>query len=69
MVVAERMVVLKSGQDRKQYVMNELRKLLGREQYAEYEPLISLAIETIILISHSDLDIKKINPRKCFPCC
>lgn len=67
MLIAERTIALGSG--RKEFVLAQVKILLGDEQFAEYKPLIDLAIETIIMISHADIDIKKINPKKCFPCC
>lgn len=67
MVAAERTIALGTG--RKEFVLAQIKTLLGDEQFAQLEPFIDLAIETVILISHSDIDIKKINVKKCFPCC
>lgn len=66
MVVAERTFALGSG--RKEYVLRELKRVLGDEEFAKQEVFIDLAIETIVLISQSGIDIKKINP-KSLCCC
>ena len=67
MIIAERTIALGSG--RKEFVLGQVKSLLGDEQFTELKPFIDLAIETVIMISHADIDIKKINPKKCFPCC
>lgn len=67
MVVAERTIALGSG--RKEFVLAHAKSMLGAEQFEQLEPFINLAIETIVMISHADIDIKKINTKKCFPCC
>jgi hypothetical protein len=66
MLVAERTISI--GTNRKEYVLRELRRILGDEEFVRQEVFINLAIETVILISHSNIDIKKINP-KSWSCC
>lgn len=66
MVIAERTIALGSG--RKEYVLKELKKLLGDSEFEKNLPFIELTIETIVLISHSEIDIRKINP-KSLSCC
>jgi hypothetical protein len=66
MVVAERTIALGSG--RKEYVLSELKRILGEEKFAEQRVFIDLGIETVIMISHSEIDISKINP-KSWRCC
>lgn len=67
MVIAERTIALGSG--RKEFVLAQVKIFLGNEEFTQLEPFINLAIETIVMISHADIDIKKINAKKCFPCC
>ncbi len=66
MTIAEKTIA--AGANRKTFVMNQLKNLLGEEEFAQKEPFISLAIETVIMISRSEIDIKKINPRS-WCCC
>jgi hypothetical protein len=66
MVIAERTIA--AGANRKTFVINQLKSFLGDAEYAKVEPFVDLAIETIIMISHAEIDIKKINP-KSWCCC
>ena len=56
-----------TGANRKAFVMSQLKSILGEDEFAKKEPFINLAIETIIMISYSEIDIKKINRRSL--CC
>jgi hypothetical protein len=64
MECAEKLYVLKSGADKKEYVLELLKKEMGIETYDRYEPIIRSIIDFIISVSRHDIKLKLNNLKK-----
>ncbi len=58
-----------AGAIKKENVLAELKLALGDSSFNELQPWIEVAIESIVLISKSGIDISKIKPKGLFACC
>lgn len=68
MILAE--ISWTNGPDKRQYVLDELKKQLSAEDYAAVEPLALISIEVMVLLSRANIDLSKINPTAaCKGCC
>ena len=61
------LVVEKTGEEKKEYVLACIQKDYGNEIYERYEPLINLIIDFIIDVSKGKINLKKkfMNITKC----
>ena len=64
MECAEKLYVLKSGVDKKEYVLELLKKEMGIETYDRYEPVIRPIIDFIVSVSRRDIKLKLNNLKK-----
>jgi len=55
-----------NGTSKKDFVMNQLKKILGDDSYSRYEPLISLTIDFIKSISKNKDLLKGLEKTKCY---
>lgn len=60
MVIAQK----EKFEDKKEFVMNEIKKYLSPESYDRYEPFISIMIDGVKLLSRSNL-LKNLKNSKC----
>ena len=63
----EKLYVLKSGADKKVFVLGVLKERLGTEQYERYYPLLNLTIDFIVEISRGNilLHLNKVKNKFC----
>lgn len=50
----------KKGAEKRQHVLDELKKELG-DEYPSIEPVLHVVIDTLVLMSRSNIDISRIN--------
>ena len=55
-----------NGMSKKDFVMNQLKTLLGDATYSRYEPLISLTIDFIKSIATNKDMLKELQKTKCY---
>lgn len=69
---ADKMYFTKA-EDKKKKVLNDIQLLLTKESYERYKPMISKAIDFVVLLSKKPEIVKNINKKlkDCglFPCC
>ncbi len=65
-MIVSTMIIAQTEQitDKKEYVMLEIQKYLSPELYIRYEPIISIMINGIKLLSKSTL-LKNLKTKKC----
>jgi hypothetical protein len=65
-MIVSTMIIAQTEQitDKKEYVMLEIQKYLSPELYNRYEPIISMMIDGIKLLSKSTL-LKNLKTKKC----
>lgn len=56
------------GKEKKNFVMNEIKKILTDESYERYEPFISMTIDGIVDISRKNIKVL-LNKKKCGAFC
>jgi hypothetical protein len=61
----------KTGKEKEQFVLSELKKTLGLESYQRYEPLLQLIIPFVVSVSKKQvvLQLNELKRKKyCFSC-
>lgn len=57
-----------NGEQKKYYVINEIKKIMSNETFERYEPFISLTIDGLINISKKNLKLFVHKKNLCFSC-
>ena len=55
-----------NGTSKKEFVMNQLKTLLGDGTYSRYEPLISVTIDFIKSVATNNDMLKELQKTKCY---
>ena len=53
------------GQDKKAFVLQTVKRVLGLETYHRYEPLLEILIDLLVSISRKDVELMLNKTRKC----
>ena len=57
-----------NGEQKKHYVINEIKKIISSESFERYEPFIELTIDGLIHISKKNLKLFVHKKNLCFSC-
>ena len=55
-----------NGTDKKQFVMNKIKQIIGDSAYIRYEPLISVAVDFIKSIATNKQILRELQQTKCY---
>ena len=56
-IMSDAEITLLKGKDKKEMVLDEVRLLIGVETFNRYQPLLSMAINSIVSISKKDVKL------------
>ena len=60
-------IMTANGEEKKQYVLKQIKNVLGNETYERYEPFISASIDFVVSLSRNKKLLKGINSKSL--CC
>ena len=66
--MAQAQKIITGGEDKKIYVMNNLKEYMNKDDYEKYEPMISLIIDFIKTLSKNKKLLDTIKNKKCLSC-
>jgi hypothetical protein len=58
----------RTGSEKKKYVMNSVKYIIGDELYHTYSDIISTLIDVMVLVSKGDLKLKLNNMKRKYCC-
>ena len=66
--MADAQKVIIGGDSKKEYVMTKLKEYTNKDDYARYEPMLSLTIDFIKYLSTNKDILNALKNKKCFSC-